>query len=102
VAPHETLISNGNFPKRKISAAEFVPNTSYGYYLDSNNYYLYLYMRICAWLYPAGMYCPRWWGDAFDFCFFLFVMLWGRHVAELSVGMLITRGWKLFANIALY
>jgi len=36
MAPQDSQMCGGNFPKRKQSKADFVPNTMYGYYWDSN------------------------------------------------------------------
>jgi len=58
MAPQDSQICGGNFPKRKKSAAEFVSNISYGYYRDSSNHGAHNFA-----LPPAGMHCPAW-GDA--------------------------------------
>ena len=49
------LLAGGNFPKRKISAAEFVPDTSYGWDGNKPTHGAQNFA-----LHPANMHCPHW------------------------------------------
>ena len=66
-SPQDSQMWGGYFPKRKKSAAEFcqiLRMVTIQTVINSAHVYEH---NLCTWLYPAGMHCPWWRDDTFDF-----------------------------------